>query len=227
VVAINSTGKPGESQAAVFIRGRGSWNNNSPLVLVDGIQRNMNDVDINEIESVSVLKDASATAVYGVRGANGVILVTTKRGSNTAPKVNFTAGMGLKQPTAKIDWADYITSMHMWNEAAANEKQWNKLIPESTLAAWEHAYATGNYGPYNDVFPQIDWYDVMVRDVGFSQNYNLNVRGGTENMSYFASAGYQHDGDNYNIEKQADFDPRNYFKRYNLRSNFDFKLTKS
>lgn len=227
VTAINSTGKPGGSAASIFIRGKASWNNSDPLVLVDGMQRNMNDVDINEIESVSVLKDASATAVYGVRGANGVILVTTKRGSNEAPKVNFSAGLGLKQPTATLDWADYITSMNMWNEAAANDNQWDKIIPESTIAAWKNAYATDNYGPYNDVFPEIDWYDIMMKDVGFSQNYNVNIRGGTQNMSYFASVGYQEDGDNYNIQKQADFDPRNYYKRYNLRSNFDFNLTKS
>ncbi len=227
VIAINNNGKPGESAANIFIRGKASFNNSSPLVLVDGIDRNMNDVDINEIESVSVLKDASATAVYGVRGANGVILVTTKRGSNEAAKVNFSSGIGLKQPTKRVNYADYLTSMKIWNEAAGNDKQWDKIIPQSTISAWESAYATGNYGPYNDVFPEIDWYDVMMKDVAFSQNYNLNVRGGTQNMSYFASVGYQNDGDNYNIQKQAEFDPRNYFKRYNLRSNFDFNLTKS
>lgn len=227
VVAVNSTGKPGDNAASIFIRGKASWNNTDPLVLVDGIQRNMNDVDINEIESVSVLKDASATAVYGVRGANGVILVTTKRGSDQKPKISFSANFGFKQPTATLEWADYVTSMKMFNEAAANDKQWDKQIPQSTISAWENAYATGNYGPYNDIFPQVDWYDAMMRSVGISQNYNVNVRGGTDKMSYFASVGYQYDGDNYKIEKQKDFDPRNNFRRYNWRSNFDFKLTKA
>jgi len=227
VVAINSTGKPGASAAAIYIRGKASWNNTNPLVLVDGIERNMNDIDMNEIESVSVLKDASATAVYGVRGANGVILVTTKRGLNQRAKVSFSAGLGLKQPTALLKWADYVTSMKMWNEAAANDKQWDKLIPESTITAWEHAYATGNYGPYNDVFPEVDWYAALMRKVALSQNYNLNVRGGSEKMSYFFSIGSQYDGDNYKIEKQSDFDPRNYFRRYNWRSNFDFNVSRS
>ncbi|WP_297284905.1 SusC/RagA family TonB-linked outer membrane protein, partial [uncultured Bacteroides sp.] len=225
VVAINSTGMPGENAATIFIRGKASWNGTSPLILVDGIERNMNDVDFNEIESISVLKDASATAVYGVRGANGVILLTTKRGSKQKPKVTFSANMGFKQMTTKLDWADYITSMKMYNEALANDNNWDKQVPTSTIRAWEQAYATGNYGPYNDVFPEVDWFDEITKDFGFSQNYNINVEGGMEKMDYFISLGYQYDGGNYNIDKQADFDPRYYYRRYNWRANFDFKLT--
>lgn len=225
VVAINSSGKPGDNAASIYIRGKASWNGTSPLVLVDGMERNMNDVDFNEIESISVLKDASATAVYGVRGANGVILVTTKRGADQKPKISFAANFGFKQPTSKLDWPDYVTSMKMYNEAAANDNQWDKLIPESTIRAWENAYATGNYGPYNDVFPNVDWYDEMTRSVGLSQNYNVNVQGGMNKMSYFVSIGYQNDGDNYKLDKLPEFDPRNYYRRYNWRANFDFNLT--
>lgn len=225
VVAINSSGMPGENSASIFIRGKASWNGTSPLVLVDGIERNMNDVDFNEIESISVLKDASATAVYGVRGANGVILLTTKRGSKQKAKITFTANLGFKQMTTKLDWADYITSMKTYNEALANDNNWDKQIPTSTIQAWEQAYATGNYGPYNDAFPEVDWFDEITKDFGFSQNYNVNVQGGMEKMDYFISLGYQYDGGNYNIDKQADFDPRYYYRRYNWRANFDFKLT--
>lgn len=227
VVAINTSSKPGADAADLFIRGKATWGNASPLVLVDGAERNFNDVDVNEIESISVLKDASATAVYGVKGANGVILLTTKRGSNKKPTVNFSANFGFKQPTTKLKWSDYPTSMKMYNEAAANDGMWDKMIPESTIAAWEHAYATGNYGPYNDYFPQVDWWNEMVDNFGFQQNYNLNISGGTERMSYFASIGMLNDGDIYNTKKQSDFDPRFYYKRYNWRTNFDFKLTKS
>lgn len=227
VVAINTSSKPGADAADLFIRGKATWGNAAPLTLVDGVERNFNDVDVNEIESISVLKDASATAVYGVKGANGVILVTTKRGENKKTVVNFSANFGFKQPTSKLEWADYPTSMKMYNEAAANDGMWDKLIPESTIAAWEHAYATGNYGPYNDYFPQIDWWNEMVRNFGFQQNYNLNISGGTERMSYFASLGMLNDGDIYNTKKQSDFDPRFYYKRYNWRTNFDFKLTKT
>ncbi len=228
VTAIQSSSKPGGSSTEIFIRGKASWNGSDPLILVDGIDRDMNDIDINEIESISVLKDASATAVYGVRGANGVILVTTKRGrDNSRPVINFTANYGIKQLTMTPYYADYVTSIRMWNEAAVNDLQFENLIPESTIAAWENAFATGNYGPYNDVFPNVDWYDIMLRNVGFSQNYNANISGGSGFMNYFASIGYQHDGDNYKIHKQEDFDPRNYYQRYNYRSNFDFKVTKA
>lgn len=227
VTAINTSSKPGADAADLFIRGKATWGNASPLVLVDGMERDFNDVDVNEIQSISVLKDASATAVYGVKGANGVILLTTKRGSNKKPVVNFSANFGFKQPTTKLEWADYPTAMKMYNEAAANDGMWDKVIPESTIAAWQHAYATGNYGPYNDYFPQVDWWSEMVGNFGFQQNYNLNITGGTERMSYFASIGMLNDGDIYNTKKQDEFDPRFYYKRYNWRTNFDFRLTKS
>lgn len=228
VVTIQTTGKPGDSAAQIYIRGKSSWQNTSPLVLVDGIERNMNDIDMNEIATISVLKDASATAVYGVRGGNGVILVTTKRGSdNSRPTINFSANIAMKEFTQLPYYADYLTSMEMWNRAAVNDKKWASIIPESTIRAWENAYATGNYGPYNDYFPQVDWYDFMVTKPGVSQSYNANISGGLEWLNYFASIGYQHDGDIFNIDKQPDFDPRNYMKRYNWRSNFDFKPTKT
>lgn len=227
VVAINSSSKPGDDAAKLFIRGKGTWGNAAPLVLVDGIERDFNDVDVNEIESISVLKDASATAVYGVKGANGVILLTTKRGKNEKPVVNFTANFGFKQPTANLEFADYSTSMKMYNEAVTNDRDWAKLIPESTIAAWDNAYRTGNYGPYNDYFPEVNWWDEMVDSFGFQQNYNLNISGGTDRMAYFASIGYLNDGDVFDIPKNNEFDPRFYYKRYNWRTNFDFNITKS
>jgi len=226
VVAINSSSKPGDDDASLFIRGKATWGNASPLVLVDGIERNFNDVDVNEVESISVLKDASATAVYGVKGANGVILLTTKRGDNKKTTVSFSSNFGIKQATTDYEWAPYTTSMKMWNEAAANDKDWSKIIPESTIAAWENAYATGNYGPYNDYFPEVDWWKEMT-GVGYQQNYNLNVRGGAERANYFISFGYLQDGDIFKIEKNDEYDPRFWNKRYNWRSNLDFKLTKT
>jgi len=227
VITINSNAKPGDNAAEIYIRGKSSWVNTTPLTIVDGIERDINDVDMNEIESISVLKDASATAVYGVKGANGVIVLTTKRGGISKPKVTFSANFGFKQFTTKMEFADYVTSMKMYNEAAANDQDWTKQIPQSTIDAWEYAYKTGNYGPYNDVFPQVDWWKAMIRPIGLSQNYNINISGGNDIVKYFASVGYQNDGDNYNIGKQADFDPRYYYKRYNWRSNLDFKLTKT
>ena len=225
VVAINSTSKPGADKASLLIRGKSTWGEADPLVLVDGIERDFNDVDVNEIESISVLKDASATAVYGVKGANGVILLTTKRGLEQKPEISFTANFGFKQPSAAPEWSDYVTSMKQYNRAQANDGNWGAMVPESTIAAWENAYATGNYGPYNDVFPEVDWWKELVKNVGYEQAYNLNVRGGTKKMSYFVSLGYLHDGDIFNTTKQEDFDPSFSYRRYNWRSNFDFNIT--
>ena len=225
VVAINSTSKPGADKASLLIRGKSTWGEAAPLVLVDGIERDFNDVDVNEIESISVLKDASATAVYGVKGANGVILLTTKRGLEQKPEISFTANFGFKQPSAAPEWSDYVTSMKQYNRAQANDGNWGAMVPESTITAWENAYATGNYGPYNDVFPEVDWWKELVKNVGYEQAYNLNVRGGTKKMSYFVSLGYLHDGDIFNTTKQEDFDPSFSYRRYNWRSNFDFNIT--
>ena len=141
VVAINSGGMPGGNDVSMYIRGKSTWGNTDPLVLLDGIQSDIKDVDMNEIESISVLKDASATAVYGVRGGNGVILITTKRGTNKAPTISFSANYTYKSPTTSMELADYVTSMRAYNQAMANDGSWNKLIPRSTLDAWERAYA--------------------------------------------------------------------------------------
>lgn len=145
VVAINSGGMPGGNDVSMYIRGKSTWGNTDPLVLLDGIQSDIKDVDMNEIESISVLKDASATAVYGVRGGNGVILITTKRGTNKAPTISFSANYTYKSPTTSMELADYVTSIRAYNQAMANDGSWNKLIPRSTLDAWERAYAEGNY----------------------------------------------------------------------------------
>ena len=120
VVAINSGGMPGGNDVSMYIRGKSTWGNTDPLVLLDGIQSDIKDVDMNEIESISVLKDASATAVYGVRGGNGVILITTKRGTNKAPTISFSANYTYKSPTTSMELADYVTSIRAYNQAMAN-----------------------------------------------------------------------------------------------------------
>lgn len=226
VVAINSSGMPGDNEVKMYIRGKSTWDDTDPLVLVDGIERNMNDIDMNEIENISVLKDASATAVYGVRGGNGVILITTKRGTDSTPVINFSANYTFKTPTTSMKLADHVTAMQAYNMAMANDASWDKLIPQSTIDAWSKAYAEGNYGPYNDVFPYVNWWDELITS-GFTQNYNINIRGGTDYLKYFASVGYQGDGDIYDLQKNDNFDPRHSYKRYNWRSNFDFNFTKS
>jgi len=226
VITYNTTGQPGDNAATIYIRGKSTWQDTSPLILVDGIERDMNDVDFNEIESISVLKDASATAVYGVRGGNGVILLTTKRGNSERPTVKFTTSWGFKSPTAVNEWADHVTALKIWNEAYAHDDNWTMLRPQSTIDAWEYAYAKGLTGPYSEQFPSVDWNDSLL-ETAISENYNVNVNGKTEFLKYFASIGYQHDGSIFDIPKAETFDPRIYFNRLNWRANFDFNLTKT
>lgn len=226
VTILNNSSKPGSNLTEIFIRGKASWVSSAILSLVDGVERDFNDVDPNEIETISVLKDASATAVYGVKGANGVILITTKRGIFKRPQISFESSYGWKAATTKPVFADYVTAMNSWNAAATNDKQWNKLIPQSTIDAWSNALATNNYGPYNLYFPQIDWWDQIVK-TGTSQKYNVNIRGGTEFVKYFTSIGYLDNGDIFQTKTNELFDPSFGYKRYNWRTNLDFNLTKS
>lgn len=226
VTATVENGKPGDSDALdIMIRGVSSWSSDTdPLVLVDGVERGMDDVDPNEIETVSVLKDASATAVFGVKGGNGVILITTKRGVvSEKPQISFSANYGIKTAMVEPKYADYVTSMNIWNEALINDGQWDYLIPGSTISAWENAYETGSIGK-SDAFPNVNWWDEVITP-GYQQQYNVNVRGGTEFMKYFVSLGYLNDGDIFKTEENDLFDPSFYYKRYNWRSNFDLNLT--
>lgn len=226
VITINQNSMPGDDTSTeIMIRGKGTWQSTAPLVLVDGIERDMSNLDMNEIDKITVLKDASATAVYGVKGANGVILITTKQGLNAKPKISFLANFGMKQITANLEWADPITTMEMYNEAARNDGLWDNVIAESVLEAWRQNI--DNAGPYNQYFPLVDMWDEITKPLGFSQNYNVNVQGGTQVMTYFASLGYTRDGDIFETKKQENFDPRFYYERYNWRSNFNFNITRT
>lgn len=223
VTVLNTNGKPGADAPDIFLRGISSWNGSgAPLTLVDGVPRDFNNVDPNEIETISILKDATATAVYGVRGANGVILITTKKGKRGKPQFNFSANLGIKQPTAKPEFADYLTAQKLYNEAAANDQNWEQIIPESTITAWEENY--DQRGPYNPYFPEVDWVD-EVFGTGYEQTYNLNVRGGSKLVRYFTSLGYRNDGDIFKTTPNEDYDPEFRVKRYNWRSNLDFDFT--
>jgi TonB-linked SusC/RagA family outer membrane protein len=227
LTAINTNGKPGSDGANLLIRGRSTFNGGSaPFILVDGIERDLDQVDPNEIESISVLKDASATAVYGTRGANGVILVTTKRGKKGTPQFSFTSNFGFKNPTSNYNTqANYVTAQELYNEGSINDKQFGKLIPESRIQAWRDNIDKA--GPYNQYFPQVDWNKEIIKDLGFQKSFNLNAAGGSDFMRYFVSAGYLNDGDILNTKPNDEYDPSFRVERYNWRSNFDFDLTKS
>ncbi len=220
VTSISSSGEPGKDHAQIFIRGRSTWGDSNPLILVDGIERSMNDVDPNEVESISVLKDASATAVFGVKGANGVILITTKRGKEKKPQVSLTANFGIKQPTFSFNVADQVTARQLFNEANMNEGAWDVIYSENNINFWRT-----NSDPY--YYPEINWKDELFRDYAFSEQYNINVSGGNSKVKYFTSIGYLNDGDIFKTQVQPEYDPTFYFKRNNYRSNIDIAISKS
>jgi len=221
VSTMQAAGQPGATQATILIRGQSSWNNNTPLFIVDGVEREFNDLDPNEIESISVLKDASATAVFGVKAANGVVLITTKRGQAGAPKITFSGTMGVKVPTINKDYVrPYHEALQYYNMAAINAGEYNNIKPQSEIDTWADPNRDLDFYSYTN------WVDELVTS-GKTSAYNLNITGGNKFVTYFTSFGYNYDGDMFDIHDQGAFDPRTFQKRLNWRSNLDFKFTKS
>jgi len=219
IVTRQSSGEPGYDGAAVFIRGFGTWANRSPLILIDGVERDINNINTQEIESFSILKDASATAVYGVRGANGVILITTKRGVEGKPKVIFrteNAALTALRLPQYINGPEYAGLV---NEARTNEGL-TPLYNEAEL----QKYQDGSE-PY--LYPNVDWVNTILKKNTFQTINNLSVTGGTEIVKFYTNVGYTILN---GIYKQ---DPDNYWsnnaqmRRYNFRSNVDVQVSKT
>lgn len=214
-------GRPGEDNANVFIRGLASYNGgaNTPLVLVDGVEREYAQIDPEDIENFSVLKDASATAVFGVRGANGVILITTKRGLTSKPEVSFRASFTASTPTRlprKLGSFDYA---RLRNEALMNVG----MDPE--YSSYDLETFRTRRSPYTH--PDNDYINDMLKDAAFKQQYSLVVRGGSSFMRYYVSAGYADDDGIYKNFNNGKYDTNVYFRRYALRANLDFNVTKT
>lgn len=229
VVTTASTGMPGEEDPQIVIRGASSWNNSAPLILVDGIERPMSGIDVNSVESISVLKDASATAVYGVKGANGVILITTKRGKEGKATINAGGSMALKIPSKLPNKLDSYDAFQLRNDAVEYELG---LTPDSWMYMMSQEQMNKYRNPANQAeaerYPNIDWADWMFKDYAFSENANVSVSGGTRFVKYYAAIDYQHEGD---LFKEYD-NGRGYqttygYNRVNMRSNLDFQLTKT
>ena len=230
VTVMEQNGEPGRDDPQILIRGQSTWNGSQPLILVDGIERKMNDIDVNEVANISVLKDASATAVFGVKGANGVILITTKRGEVGKPQLTFSAHQGVKSLSKMPKVMDSFDARSWKNaavarEVATNEAAWAYFIPYEQLLRSK----TPQIDPFNYLYPNVDWQDVMLKDYAKNSRYNMNISGGTEFAKYFASLGYQHEADllasEYNDVKG--YDPGYAYDRFNFRGNLDFNLTKT
>jgi TonB-linked SusC/RagA family outer membrane protein len=229
VITVSSSGLPGEEDPKILIRAASSWNNSEPLILVDGVERPLGDVDISSVESVSVLKDASATAVFGVKGANGVILITTKRGRQGSAKIEVSANMTMKVPSKlpnKLDSYDALMARNIAieHELGVYPDSWGYMTPQSVINKYRFPGSLEEAERY----PNVDWQDELFKDFTMSYNANLNVSGGTKFVKYFASADYVHEGDLFDVFDNG----RNYssgygYNRINVRSNLDFQLTKT
>lgn len=194
VRVVQSSGKPGSDGATIRIRGLGTLNDSSPLVIVDGIEGDMNAVNPSDIESVNVLKDAASSAIYGARAANGVILVTTKKGSTGKTSISFSSTFSLAKATGIRDYvSDFVTYMNIMNTGYENA---GSAAPfgNTDFTNWEYANAHPNelneYGyPMHVAYPNTNWYDELLK-TQWTQNYNLSARGGSDKTTYSLSLGY-------------------------------------
>ena len=189
LLAVQRSGEPGKDASTLRIRGVGTFaGGQDPLIMVDGIESsNYNNIDPNEIESVSILKDASATAVYGVRGANGVLLITTKRGQLGKPKVSLSTSMALSNfPFLRENMNSYEYAKSL-NEAYANDSYITGNHIKRYTDEQIEKYRTGEDPIF---YPSIDWYDYLLKKFSIQSQSNLNIRGGTERVRYFFSLGY-------------------------------------
>ena len=227
VVTISTTGRPGDEDPQIVIRGRSSWNNSDPLILVDGIERPMNTVDINSVESISVLKDASATAVFGVRGANGVILITTKRGQEGKANINFNFSSTVKTPSKLPQKYDSYDALMYLNQAieremAVSPNSWSQIMPYDLI----NRYRNPANQEEADRFPNVDWQKETLKDYAMSYNANMSIAGGTKFVKYFTNFDYQNEGDLYREwDNNRGYAPGFGYERMNVRSNLDFTLT--
>lgn len=223
VLTVQQTGQPGANDSEIYIRGLSSWNGSAPLVLVDGIERDFSDLDPNEINTLSVLKDASATAVFGAKGANGVIIVTTKRGAVGKPKLDVTASYGMQRATRIPDHIDSYTTMSMYNNALMNGQQFSDLLPQWYLDEYRNPSSELNALR----FPNVNWFDLLSKPFAPTTNANFNISGGTNFVKYFCSLGYTNEGSFFDAYKDGFYDMNYHYNRINYRANIDFNLTKS
>lgn len=215
-VVVQRSGEPGQDNADFWVRGISSFGaNQKPLILVDGVERDMSDLSIEEVESISILKDASATAVYGVRAANGVVLVTTRKGVAQIPSVEakFEYGMSdLPNVSKLLGGADYAM---LYNEAFGQENYSQDYIEN----------LRNNTNRF--LYPNVNWFDEIFKKHSTNTNASLNIRGGGERARYYISASFIEDNGNLKNSPENDYKSNVTLRRYNFRSNVDLTLTKT
>lgn len=215
LIAIQRNAEPGDDAAELLIRGRATLNGNEPLIMVDGIQRDFNQIDPNEIATISVLKDASATAIYGTRGANGVILVTTKRGVTSKPTFNYTSYAGLQNVINIPNYLNSYDYARLYNVAQQND--------DPSLTPNQLTYTADDLQKYKDhsapfTHPDVNWYKAIIKPDALQQRHSLSMSGGSDKFRYFALFGY--------FDQDAIYRSTN-LRKYNGRLNIDADITKT
>ncbi len=219
LIGVQRSGEPGNDNAEIFIRGIATLDRglSQPLILVDGVERPMNDIDPEDIESFTMLKDASATAVYGVRGANGVIIITTKKGTPGKAKIRVRYTEGISTFTTVPELADGVTYMEMANEASTT-RGGNPVYTQEKIDNTK----AGN-DPY--LYPNVDWYDEVFNDWASNRNANVNITGGNAFVSYYLATGYYREDGILKTDALAQYDSKLKLDRYNFTSNLTVNPT--
>ncbi|SFS33032.1 TonB-linked outer membrane protein, SusC/RagA family [Zhouia amylolytica] len=222
VIAVQRSGEPGRDAAQFWIRGISTFGNTNPLVFMDGIEislGDLNSIDPTNIQNFSILKDASATAIYGARGANGVILIETKRGMEGKPRINVTVENSFISPTQYPEFTDAVTFMNMYNEARKNQNPFQPpKFSEDKIQGTREAR-----DPY--IYPNVDWLDELFSDFSIRKYGNLNIRGGGQTARYYMSASIFHDKGILKETDVNDFDNNIDQKRYNFVNNISVNVT--
>lgn len=221
VIAVQRTGEPGKDNSDFWIRGISTFSgSSSPLVLVDGVERSLNDMDPAEIESFSILKDAAASAVYGVRGANGVIIINTKRGEVGAPKVSVRYEAAMSEPTKLPSFIGAADFMEVMNGIASDSGF--TILPYTDK---QIKLTRSQYDP--DLYPDVDWIDAITNDYAYNQRVNVNVNGGSPVLRYNITTSIFNENGIMATDKNQSWDGKTALTRYNIRSNVDVDITKT
>ena len=219
VVAIQKTGEPGAS-ADFWIRGVSTFGANStPLILVDGVERSMDMVDTEDIASLSILKDATATALYGVRGANGIVLITTRRGAETMPQINIKVETGMTSPVQLPEMASTEEFIDFLNNMYVNSGQapiFSDFQKEQYLS-----------GADPDLYPSVDWVNEVFKNQAMTTKANVSVTGGTKSVRYYVGGSYYLEDGILNTAANDRYDAQMSYQKFNFRTNVDINLTKS
>lgn len=220
LIAIQRSGEPGYDNSEFWIRGVSTFAGGSkPLVLVDGVPRAINDIEPDEIDTFTVLKDAASTAVYGAEGANGVIIITSKRGKAQKPTISFRTEHSLSQPTRLPKFVGSADYLELYNEALRNDGE-TPIYSDALISKYRN-----NEDP--DLYPNTNWMDTMLKKLTDTHRYTLNVRGGSEQSRYFVSGAYYGEGGIFKDNSSERYETNIGVKRFNLRSNIDMDISKT